>query len=133
MIGRACTHCGLCLPKCPTYLESGHEADGPRGRIQLIRGLSDGEINPTRKIRKHLDSCLDCRSCESACPSGVVFHDLIEETRDNLNRYDAEHPPVFETHKPAPNWFIRNVLAHPTRLKLAALPIGCCSERALTA
>jgi glycolate oxidase iron-sulfur subunit len=119
----ACTHCGLCLPKCPTYLETGHEAEGPRGRIQLIRGLSDGEIQPTRKIRQHLDSCLDCRSCESACPAGVVFHDLIEETRDNLNRYDAEHPPAFETKKPALDWFIRNVVAHPTRLKLAALPV----------
>ena len=57
----SCVHCCLCLPACPTYLQTGHEAEGPRGRIQLMRGLSDGTIEPTRKVREHLDSCLDCR------------------------------------------------------------------------
>src|SRR5262245_60866547 len=82
--GRACVHCGLCLPACPTYTQNQNEADSPRGRIQLMLALSDGTIQPTDSARKHLDLCLDCRGCETACPSGVVYHELIEETRANL-------------------------------------------------
>src|SRR5881397_3206397 len=80
----SCVHCGLCLPACPTYTVNQHEADSPRGRIQLMRGLADGMIQPTDSVRKHLDLCLDCRACETACPSGVVYHELIEETRARL-------------------------------------------------
>jgi len=80
----SCVHCGLCLPACPTYTTTGHEADSPRGRIQLMRGLADGLIQPTDSVTKHLELCLDCRACETACPSGVVYHELIEETRARL-------------------------------------------------
>src|SRR5215217_3421958 len=82
----SCVHCGLCLPACPTYTETGHEADSPRGRIQLMRGLADGLIQPTESVKLHLDLCLDCRGCETACPSGVVYHELIEETRARLGK-----------------------------------------------
>src|SRR3954468_4210336 len=80
----SCVHCGLCLPACPTYATTGHEADSPRGRIQLMRGLADGIVQPTESVTKHLELCLDCRACETACPSGVVYHELIEETRARL-------------------------------------------------
>jgi len=119
----SCVHCGLCLPACPTYLQTGHEAEGPRGRIQLMRGLSDGQIDPTRKVREHLDSCLNCRACETACPSGVVYHEIIEETRDRLAKHDRENPPAFQSHRPVLRWFVRNVVTHPTRLKVSIAPI----------
>jgi glycolate oxidase iron-sulfur subunit len=119
----SCVHCGLCLPACPTYLETGHEAEGPRGRIQLMRGLSDGQIDPTRKVREHLDSCLNCRACESACPSGVVYHELIEETRHRLAANDRENPPAFQSNRPVLRWFVRHVLTHPNRLKASVVPI----------
>ena len=79
--GLSCVHCGLCLPACPTYTENGNEGDSPRGRIQLMMGLSDGKITATDAVLRHLDLCLDCRACETACPSSVVYHELIEETR----------------------------------------------------
>ena len=82
--GLSCVHCGLCLPACPTYTQTLNEADSPRGRIQLMLGLADGKIEPSESAKLHLDLCLDCRACETACPSGVVYHELIEETRARL-------------------------------------------------
>jgi glycolate oxidase iron-sulfur subunit len=113
----SCVHCGLCLPACPTYNQTGHEADSPRGRIQLMRGLADGVIQPTESVRRHLDLCLDCRGCETACPSGVVYHELIEETRARL----AETQPLSRMDKLMRGIFF-NIFIHPTRLKLAMFP-----------
>jgi len=113
----SCVHCGLCLPACPTYTQTFHEGDSPRGRIQLMRGLAEGVIEPTASVREHLDLCLDCRACETACPSGVVYHELIEETRELLNK-DA--PLSFQGRMM--RWIFFHVFVHPTRLKLALLP-----------
>ena len=68
-----CIHCGFCLQACPTYLDLGLEADSPRGRIQLISALEDGRAQPTPTLLGHLDLCLQCRTCETACPSGVQY------------------------------------------------------------
>ena len=79
-----CIHCGLCLSQCPTYAENGVEADSPRGRIYLMRALFENRIEPTPDVVAHLDSCLGCRGCETACPSGVQYGYLLEGTRAHL-------------------------------------------------
>jgi len=112
-----CVHCGLCLPACPTYTETGLESDSPRGRIHLMKGLADGTLDPTESVKTHLDLCLDCRACETACPSGVVYHELIEETRARL-----EHSETDQTSNPLIKLLFFHVFPYPTRLKLAMLP-----------
>jgi glycolate oxidase iron-sulfur subunit len=114
----SCVHCGLCLAACPTYIQTAHEADSPRGRIQLIRGLADGIVSPTPSVRNHLDTCLDCRACESACPSNVVYHELIEAYRIGI---DQKFPP--SQLQRLYRWLCFHILVHPTRLKLALLPV----------
>jgi glycolate oxidase iron-sulfur subunit len=79
-----CVHCGLCTSACPTYVELGDENDSPRGRIYLMRAVTDGRLPLDDKVRGHLDLCLDCRACESACPSGVQYGRLIEPFRIQL-------------------------------------------------
>ena len=79
-----CVHCGLCLEACPTYRELRVEMDSPRGRIYLMKGILQGKIAPTESVVKHLDQCLDCRACETACPSGVEYASILERTRSVL-------------------------------------------------
>src|SRR5688572_10100911 len=81
-----CVHCGLCTSACPTYVETGNENDSPRGRIYLMRAITDQRIELTPEAQRHLDLCLDCRACESACPSGVQYGKLIEPFRIHLAR-----------------------------------------------
>jgi len=76
-----CIHCGLCLPSCPTYRTLGNEMDSPRGRIYLMRALDEGRAQITDSFVDHMFKCLDCRACETACPSGVHFGHMMEDTR----------------------------------------------------
>src|SRR3954447_15781468 len=79
-----CVHCGLCTSACPTYVELGTEMDSPRGRIYLMRAVTDGRAELNDTARRPLDLCLDCRACESACPSGVQYGKLIEPFRVHM-------------------------------------------------
>ncbi len=81
-----CVHCGICLPQCPTYQVLGQEMDSPRGRVYLIRAAAEGRIGLTANFVTHMDRCLGCRACESACPSGVPFGRLLEAVRGQIER-----------------------------------------------
>ena len=81
-----CVHCGLCLAYCPTFSELGTEMDSPRGRIFLIKSLAEGRIGLTDSTVQHLDLCLGCRACETVCPSGVPYGQLIEAARAEIER-----------------------------------------------
>ena len=98
-----CVHCGLCTSACPTYLETGDENDSPRGRIYLMRAVTDGRLDLKPTVRRHLDLCLDCRSCETACPSGVEYGRLIEPFR-------LQHHQSPGTENQQPGWFERYLL-----------------------
>jgi glycolate oxidase iron-sulfur subunit len=99
-----CIHCGLCLSACPTYEETKIEPDSPRGRIYLMRAVTDGRLPLDEQVRTHLDLCLDCRACESACPSGVKYHKLIEPFRLAMDKMGAAAKPL--------PWVQRMVLRH---------------------
>lgn len=99
-----CVHCGLCLPECPTHQVLGVEADSPRGRIYLMRALAEGRVEDPQSIRPFLDRCLDCRACETACPSGVQYGEILESTRAELERIAPKRGMAA--------WLTRNLLWH---------------------
>lgn len=113
-----CVHCGLCTSACPTYVELGDENDSPRGRIYLMRAVTDGRIELNDRVMGHLDLCLDCRACESACPSGVQYGKLIEPFRIHLHKIGAGKVNL--------GWFQRLLLFGVTpyagRMRIALAP-----------
>ena len=81
-----CVHCGICLPQCPSYRVLEQEMDSPRGRVYLMRAVADGRMGLTPNFVTHMDRCLGCRACETACPAGVPFGRLLEEVRGQIER-----------------------------------------------
>jgi glycolate oxidase iron-sulfur subunit len=81
---RSCVHCGICTATCPTYVLLGDELDGPRGRIQLIQRMLESGEAPSAKVTQHIDRCLSCLACVSACPSGVDYPRLIDAARAHI-------------------------------------------------
>ncbi len=81
-----CVHCGLCLSDCPTYRILGNEMDSPRGRLYLIKAMAEDKLPITERLDEHIYLCLECRACETACPSGVHFGRVMESARDQLEQ-----------------------------------------------
>ncbi len=80
----ACIHCGLCLPSCPTYLATGRESESPRGRLYLLKLWQDGSLPLESRIAEHIDSCLACMGCQTACPSGVEYEKILNQVRAQI-------------------------------------------------
>ena len=114
-----CIHCGSCVTSCPTFTLLGSEMDSPRGRIYIMRMVADGEMAPDESVMKHLDRCLDCRACETACPSGVPYGSLIEAAREGLEKIRKRSLPVRILRR----FLFRWLLPSRTLLKLAGMAI----------
>lgn len=85
---RACVHCGMCLPSCPTYRLTGQEASSPRGRLWLMKSVADGRLSMLDpEFDEQMYQCLNCRACEAVCPSGVQYGPLVEASRDQLEQH----------------------------------------------
>jgi glycolate oxidase iron-sulfur subunit len=113
-----CVHCGFCLPACPTYVLWGEEMDSPRGRIYMIKKAAEGEAPLDDRFRQHMDRCLGCMACMTACPSGVEYNKLIEPARAQIERNIPRGlgERLFRT-------LIFATFPHPKRLRLMALPL----------
>ncbi len=114
-----CVHCGLCTAACPTYVELGNENDSPRGRIYLMRAVADQRLELTPQVRRHLDLCLDCRACETACPSGVQYGQLIEPFRVAMEQGSTAGRKSDDWFH---QWILFRLFPYSDRLRAALLP-----------
>lgn len=111
---RACVHCGICTATCPTYVLLGDERDGPRGRIVMIQEMLEADATPSAETVRHVDRCLSCLGCRTACPSGVDYARLVDTARAHI--HERYRRPNAER---ALRGFIAFVMARPWTTKLA--------------
>jgi glycolate oxidase iron-sulfur subunit len=110
-----CMHCGMCLPTCPTYVETKRERNSPRGRISLMRSVADGELAVTKVFSEEMYYCLGCLACQTACPAGVNYAELFETARAEVERSGVVRAPERDFWR----WFTLTVLfMHPRLLRL---------------
>ncbi len=124
-----CVHCGLCLPACPTYLETGRETSSPRGRVYLMRAFAEGRVPASGVLAEEAHLCLDCRACETACPSGVSYGALVELVRAELREAGARRDLASRLEVLA----LRQVVARPARLRAAVSALGWLQRSGLEA
>ena len=110
-----CVHCGMCLPACPTYRETGREQSSPRGRIYLMRSVAEGRIELGELMRDEAHLCLGCRACETVCPSGVQYGAMVERAREEVRRAGLREDWLAR----AERGLLRHVVPHRRRLRLA--------------
>src|SRR5262252_10455790 len=110
-----CVHCGLCLPSCPTYRVLGNENDSPRGRLYLMRGVMENRIQPAQAFVSHIDLCLGCRACETVCPSGVPYGQVLEAARAEVAAIKAGRST---TALLATRFILNQVFTRPRLLRL---------------
>ena len=120
-----CVHCGFCLPTCPTYVLWGEEMDSPRGRIYLMKEGLEGEPMSDEMV-SHWDACLGCMACVTACPSGVQYDTLIEQTRAQVER---RHDRSAKDR--ALRGLIFALFPHPKRLRLLRGPLRAFQKTGL--
>jgi len=114
-----CVHCGFCLPACPSYILLGQEMDSPRGRIYMMKAGVEGRMPMSDVMVAHFDTCLGCMACETACPSGVRYAPLIEETRAAIEHHHRRSigDRLFRQ-------LLFWLLPYPARLRLFAMPLA---------
>ena len=114
----ACVHCGLCLGACPTYLETGDENKSPRGRVYLMKAVQSGRLELNASVVGQIDSCLGCRACETACPSGVQYGTLLEQTREHIEQHHQRGAGDSFLRR----WLIEKTFPYPNRMRWLLAP-----------
>ncbi|MSO55554.1 MAG: 4Fe-4S dicluster domain-containing protein [Acidobacteria bacterium] len=114
-----CVHCGFCLPTCPTYVLWGQETDSPRGRIHLMKLRRDGRDTNAESFVRHMDTCLGCMACVTACPSGVQYDSLLEAARPQVER-EARRSVGERLFR----YLIFSLFPYPGRLRVMSWPLG---------
>ena len=122
-----CVHCGFCLPTCPTYIQWGEEMDSPRGRIYLMKAALEKRTPVDGSYVRHLDACLGCVGCVTACPSGVQYGTLIEQARAQIENEYVRSPAdrLFRS-------MLLSLIPYPSRMRIALLPMALPDSRCST-
>lgn len=108
-----CMHCGFCLPTCPTYVQTGLETYSPRGRIALMKGVATGQLPVDAEFEHHMNACLGCRACETACPAGVPYGGLLETAREVVQ----ETKKIAERPSAVRHLIFKRIFPHPKRVR----------------
>ncbi|MFZ0681938.1 MAG: heterodisulfide reductase-related iron-sulfur binding cluster [Candidatus Cybelea sp.] len=129
-IYNACIRCGLCLPSCPTYLETMTETSGPRGRISLIKDVAQSRLDlRSPGFLEQMSQCLDCRACEAVCPSGVRYGELVETARAQIRQTEPEEPA---TRRFARAFLLRSLFRNLRLMRAAARILRFAQQTRLT-